>query len=212
MGIFSHATVETREERLTTDELRDIWLDGEWATFAECVRSIVTGSLQRIINDPDTEAEILQTILIRCWELPTERVQNIPNPVGFIKRVAVNEAYDTFKSGRHKYLVGSFLGEEHVKHAPDAEPIAIDRMTGDESAKEREMTIREAIRQLPPHVQRPLVLHYFHDRSVKQLAVQFGVSEGSIKMRLVRGRTQLEKLLRHTPVAPADWSWKRHVA
>ena len=57
-----------------------------------------------------------------------------------------------------------------------------------------------ALRTLPDAQRRALALHYLCDLSVESVAAETGVSTGTVKSRLSRGRAALAALLADTDV------------
>lgn len=55
--------------------------------------------------------------------------------------------------------------------------------------------LREAIRVLPEQMRTVIVFHYYHDRSVAEIAALMEVPEGTVKSWLHRGRAQLGRLI-----------------
>ena len=60
---------------------------------------------------------------------------------------------------------------------------------------ETHVAVVEALRRLPEAQRRALVLHHIADLSVRDVAHEMGVPEGTIKARLSRGRAALAALL-----------------
>ena len=54
----------------------------------------------------------------------------------------------------------------------------------------------DALRQLPENQRVVIVLHYFADRRVDQIADELGIAEGTVKSRLSRGREALATMLK----------------
>lgn len=55
--------------------------------------------------------------------------------------------------------------------------------------------MREAVQSLPPRLRQPVLLFYFADLSVAQVARQVGRSEGAVKRDLHDARSRLATLL-----------------
>jgi RNA polymerase sigma-70 factor (ECF subfamily) len=61
----------------------------------------------------------------------------------------------------------------------------------------------EALRKVPAEQRRALVLYHLCDLSVAQIAAETGVSAGTVKARLARGRAALAPYLQDTVEAAA---------
>lgn len=55
--------------------------------------------------------------------------------------------------------------------------------------------LRQALMALPDQQRAVIALHYLEDMSVADTARVLGVSDGTVKTQLVRGRSRLSKLL-----------------
>ncbi len=74
--------------------------------------------------------------------------------------------------------------------------------TGLEDAQQAEM-LRRAVLALPGKYRDAVTLYYFHEESVPSAALSLGVPEGTLKVRLHRGRELLRKKMskgRATPL------------
>jgi RNA polymerase sigma-70 factor, ECF subfamily len=60
------------------------------------------------------------------------------------------------------------------------------------------VAVTEALRQLPEDQRRVIVLHHIGDLSVREIAAELRVPEGTVKARLSRGRARLRTLLDET--------------
>lgn len=59
----------------------------------------------------------------------------------------------------------------------------------------RDITVREAVRALPDRLRMAVMLHYFADLTVAQVAAQLGKSEGAVKRELWDARQRLAAIL-----------------
>jgi RNA polymerase sigma-70 factor, ECF subfamily len=78
-------------------------------------------------------------------------------------------------------------------------PTPVDRSAGPEAAsperREHDPELIEALSQLDPSYRMPLVLHYYADLSLEQVAMSLNVSVPAIKSRLHRARALLRNTL-----------------
>lgn len=63
--------------------------------------------------------------------------------------------------------------------------------------KEKSVMIKEAIKELNSHYQEVILLYYFADFDIKEIAEMIDTPEGTIKTWLDRARKELEKILPH---------------
>lgn len=55
--------------------------------------------------------------------------------------------------------------------------------------------LHAALARLEPEVRQVVILHYWHDRTCREIAEEVGRPDGTIKAWLARGRAQLRRLL-----------------
>lgn len=78
--------------------------------------------------------------------------------------------------------------------------------TDTHETEDRAARLRELIELLPERYRRTLVLFYFEDRSVGEVARQLGCPEGTVKTTLFRARAQLAELLQRRGLHdPEHW-------
>ena len=68
----------------------------------------------------------------------------------------------------------------------------------------------EALRRLPLPMREVVVLHHCLDLPVETVATQTGVSVGTVKSRLARGRERLAELLAPDPSPESKQEEERH--
>jgi RNA polymerase sigma-70 factor (ECF subfamily) len=64
-----------------------------------------------------------------------------------------------------------------------------------DAAEELHARLTAALAELKPEDAQVLVLRYLHDRTNAEIATLFGVSRGTVAIRLFRSRRRLRKLL-----------------
>jgi RNA polymerase sigma-70 factor (ECF subfamily) len=130
--------------------------------------------------------DVLQTIflgLIRR-EVPPDLARNAE---GYFYRAAVNMSLNKIRSRRRQRLVDD---DEALERAEpnNSKPL------GSHELLNRELY--DAIAKLNPDHAQILILRYMHDKSDAEIAKIFGVSRGTIAVKLFRSRARLRKLLR----------------
>ncbi len=60
----------------------------------------------------------------------------------------------------------------------------------------RKQQLRDLVELLPERLRRVLLLYYYEERSVSEVACMLGCAEGTVKTTLFRGRAALSELLR----------------
>ena len=126
-----------------------------------------------IAGDWEVAREITQDAFVqvlRHWE----KVRAMESPGGWTRRVAIRRAV----RARSRAVRGRAL----VRLAATA-PV------GDADATD--VDVHRAVLALPGRQRAAIVLRYFDDRSVAEIAALLGCSEGAVKTHLARGRRTL---------------------
>ncbi len=135
---------------------------------------------------PETDvADVMQEVYLAVYrDLYT--IKEPQAALGWIKRVAFHKSMDYFRRMGKAVLTETdtetvSYGQEETLRMPE------DVMEREESGR----LIRELIGELPEEYRRVLILHYFLECSVAEIARETGVPEGTVKTRLYRARKEL---------------------
>lgn len=101
----------------------------------------------------------------------------------YLGRAVENKTYDIFRKQKRQRR------EEEKKRGDDRGHGLVADHVADRS------TFRWALAQLPERVRTVLVLYYFEDRSVPEIAAHMDTAEGTVKSQLSRGREKLRRML-----------------
>jgi RNA polymerase sigma-70 factor (ECF subfamily) len=87
-------------------------------------------------------------------------------------------------------------------------------VAGETEISERDRLVRDALLELPEDYQRVLALKHFEELPVETIAEVLDIPEGTVKIRLMRGRQRLRKILEarypeHFEGAPAHEAARR---
>lgn len=137
--------------------------------------------LTMMTGDRERAADVLQEAYARAWQR-WSRVSGLGDPVAWVRTVAWRIAVSQHRR--------SLVAADRLRRifAPEA---AVDRTPDTDEA----LDLMAALRLLSPEHRRALVLHEMCGLSVAQVAVESGVSEGTVKSRLSRARTALAAVL-----------------
>ncbi|GIH09678.1 hypothetical protein Rhe02_77450 [Rhizocola hellebori] len=147
--------------------------------------------------------DIAQEAFSRAWQR-WKVISHYEQPVSWVRRVATNLAHSRWRKLK---LASAYLMRQRAEDLPDLSPDHVDLVV--------------ALRTLPPVQRKAVVLHYLVDLPVGQIAEELGVSDGTVKSWLHRGRhalaAELGDEVRRTvsPPAPTELrlsSDKRRVA
>lgn len=128
----------------------------------------------------------MQEAFIRAFT----RLQYLKEPSKFgawVAAIATNLARDFFK--REKRI---FLTPEPVDYVtPDPGPSLEDQVLRREKADR----VRAALRLLPPEQYQVIILQYYYDLKLEDVAELTGTTSGTVKSRLHRARRKLYEIL-----------------
>ena len=132
----------------------------------------------RALLDSDAAAEdaVGEAVLL-AWQ-SFHRLRDPAAAKGWLVRIAINCAYgQRRKTGREVALEG--LEERPAPERPEGPG-----------------GLWEAVRALPREQRLAVILYYYDDMSVAEIARTLGVPQGTVKSRLSRGRDRLRQILR----------------
>jgi RNA polymerase sigma-70 factor (ECF subfamily) len=160
--------------------------DGFTAFFQSAYPRIV-GQLRLLTGDRASAEDLAQEAFIRAaarWR----QLARYDQPEAWVRTTAFRLAIDQLRRTRRQRRVLARLG---TRREPEAEPESQDR------------AVIEALLRLPLPLREVLVLHHCLDLPVETVAAQTGVSPGTVKSRLSRGRDRLAALLDPDASPPA---------
>jgi len=177
---------------MTTAWMDEVAADAGWARPE--VEAVITGlyvsegtNLVRLarffVDDRDAAEDLVQEAFIRLARaLP--RIKDETRRTAYLRSIVLNLARDHNRRGlvslRHQM-------RSDVSWAP----------TLDDEIAEREdqREVIAALRALPPGQRNPIVLRYYLDLPITEIAATLGLSPNTVKTQLKRGMTKLERLL-----------------
>lgn len=139
--------------------------------FARLVRSL------GVAFDPESAADAVQEAFLvadRRWK----RVASYADPIGWIRRVALNRLLNEQRNTRRR-----------------AEILSAIRPTERDATAEALVDLRSAIEKLPVQMRLSICLHYLGELSVAEVAAALDIAEGTVKSHLHDGRHRLRTLL-----------------
>ncbi|MGM0651218.1 MAG: RNA polymerase sigma factor [Bacillota bacterium] len=120
----------------------------------------------------------------------------------FIKAFqSLDQLQDQSKFGAWLTVIASNLARNYLKREkkiilteelPEISTGSTSGNTEEEALRGLEMErVRKAIRTLPPEHYQVVVLHYYHDLKIEEIASMLGIRAGTVKSRLFRAREKL---------------------
>ena len=144
-------------------------------------------SLSLMAGDREAAADAVQEAFITAHQR-WRRIERLDDPIGWIRRVAINRIHDEHRRGRRKRAAVVRLGERESA------------VVGHHEADRGDDALMAHLAALAPQQRRCAVLHYVEDLSVGQIAHTLGVAEGTVKSNLSDARAQLRSRIdRETP-------------
>lgn len=158
------------------------------ATLAERYYAPLMAFLIRVIGQAQTAEDLVQESFVRMLKY------HGPAPLTFrpwAYRIAHNLARDHFRSAAARREVATDLDEELeevlLEEPQDGERMAIQA--------EYRSQVAALLLRLPTHQREVLVLRFYHDLPLEEIAVITGAPVGTVKSRLFHGLRRARQLL-----------------
>jgi RNA polymerase sigma-70 factor (ECF subfamily) len=173
----------------TDDEVIVRCLDGardDFRLLVERYGDAVFGTVYLMTHDRSLAEELTQETFVKAWRgLPGFRTGEPFRP--WLMRIAVNQVV-SHKRRRFLAIVPlpeSDYGLPRSEHSPEATAIL-----ADDGGR-----LRQAIAELPGDQRRAVVLRYYADLSIPEIAAATGWPEGTVKSRLHRALERMKTVL-----------------
>jgi RNA polymerase sigma-70 factor (ECF subfamily) len=131
-------------------------------------------------NDPEIAADAVQEAFVKA-HLHWRRIQHYDDPVGWIRRVAINRLRDDHRRQSRKGVALERLASE-----PQVESV---------EQREFDSNIQEILAQLPRQQRIAVALFYVDELSIAEVAAALKVTEGAVKSYLHQGRARLRSVV-----------------
>ena len=153
--------------------------------LVEKYRQVMFGTAYLMTKDRGFAEDAMQEALIQMWKhLPSLR-QDV-SLKAWLVRIVVNEV----NWQRRKKQVPTVPLDDVPDIADDCDDIATTMVRNEDH-----QSLRRALVLLPSEVRQTVVLRYFSDLTVPEIAKVMGKSEGTIKSRLSRALLRLSQIL-----------------
>lgn len=154
--------------------------EAEFAALYRARFADLSGQLYAFVGDAGDANDLVQEAFVRAWQR-WGTVGEYADPAAWVRRVAWNLALN-----RHRRQALFRRWARWLDQEPDPHP------TG---GADNRVVLVAALRRLPPHLRRALVLHYLADLSIAEIADETRAAVGTVKSWLHRGRTELANQL-----------------
>lgn len=169
---------------------------GDQAAFTELfdlTHRAIYRTIRSMVRDEDLVWDIHQDTYLRAFK-GLDKLENEASFFPWLRRIAVNVTAKTMAK-RVPLPFSELGGEEDVApELPDPNPetqpeLALDR-------KETSRMVREILSSLPEAQQMIVGMRYYEELPVEEIAALLGVTQGTVKTQLHRGRKRIETAVR----------------
>ena len=140
------------------------------------------------VKDWSAAEEVVQDVFL-AYAKNSHRFEERSSLKTYLVKITIHKSHDYLRSWKRKWQ--QFTQSKTFSHSIETEKI-ID---------EEKQTLVQGLLQLPIHYREVLILYYYDDYNIPEIASILKVSENTIKTRLARGRNKLKQLLQ-------DQSWE----
>ncbi len=138
------------------------------------------------VDDRDAAEDLVQEAFIRLAR-SLHRINDESRRTAYLRSIVLNLARDHNRRG--------LVSLRHQMRSDAAwAPTVDDEIAGREDQRQ----VIAALRELPPGQRNPIVLRYYLDLPIMEIAATLGVSPNTVKTQLQRGMANLERLLGDT--------------
>lgn len=142
------------------------------------------------VKDWTAAEEIVQDVFL-AYHFQQERFRNESSLKTYLVKITIHKSHDYLRSwsAKKRQFVESF----HLRTAERSSEYVV-------MVENERQILLEALWKLPLKYREVLILHYYDDYKIKEMAEIIGISENTVKTRISRGRTKLKELLE-----PEQW-------
>lgn len=144
----------------------------------------------RLLNDPDEAADIVQESFVKCYEV-LETFRGESKFSTWLYRIVYRKSLDRLKAIKRK-RTEAFEESSGALLLQEDDGNAVQLMM----KAERKELVKSAIAQLKPEEQTLILLYYFEESSIKEIAEVLDLGMENVKVRLFRTRKKLHNLLK----------------
>lgn len=147
----------------------------------------------RFVGDKDVSSDIVQDTMIRFY-INKDSYKSFARFSTWIYTIASNLAKNELKRRKRKKLLSLSSGDEE-QQIDIKDQAATPDIIADSGIKNE--IIQKALSKVKPVYREVVILRDVQDLSYEEIAEITGLSIGTVKSRINRGRTQLQKLLKN---------------
>lgn len=153
----------------------------------------LTNFVYRFVGDKDTSVDIVQDTMIRFY-MNKDSYKSFAKFSTWIYTIATNLAKNELKRRKRKKLL-SIFGDDDEQIIELKDNSVLPDVAADSEIKNK--IIQEALNKVKKVYREVVILRDIQDLSYEEIAEITGLSIGTVKSRINRGRAQLQELLKH---------------
>lgn len=147
-------------------------------------RSIYQFCYRRLNGDADIAADITQDVFLKLLE-NIQAVRMLGKFQNYLLTIAVNTCNNYFKKEKPIYV------DLEILEMVDETDSSLEKVI----RKESRNAIRRAITELPDYQKEVIILRFYHDLKIKEIAAITNASIPTVKSRLQQGLKKLQRYL-----------------
>ncbi|MED4206491.1 sigma-70 family RNA polymerase sigma factor [Neobacillus mesonae] len=170
---------ENRAELRNSNEYRDEWLEWFMNEYGERLTKLAYG----YVKDWGIAQDVVQDVFVICYRQYNQAI-NVEFLKAWVYRITINRCKDVLKSSFIKrILLNNHISKIDHDSSPERELLARD---------EKEQ-LAQFVLKLPLKYREVIILCYYEELSVTEIAALLDLNQNTVKTRLKRGRELLKK-------------------
>ena len=152
------------------------------------IEARMMGIVSRIVGPTDEANDVFQEVLAEVWER-LAKIDSHPNPHAYILRVCISQSHEALRRRRRLRQREQVSASNDLAkaQAPATEKPSLDPESID--------LLYDAIRSLPPHQGKAILLRIADDTSYEAIGSILGCSEAAARSHVSKGKDRLRKIL-----------------
>lgn len=166
-------------------------LNGDTAAFrylVEQYRDMVFTLALKIVGTKEEAEDVAQEVFVKCYK-SLNSYNHKSQFATWLYRITYNHSIDTLKKNRKNKAVVALKDHLH-NHFRDSASLGDDM-----DNRMLQSLLKEAIAQLPAEDRAIIVLYYYDDQPLREIANVLGIKENHAKIKLHRIRSKLQEQL-----------------
>jgi RNA polymerase sigma-70 factor (ECF subfamily) len=135
------------------------------------------------VRDQSRAEDLVQETFMNAY-LSIHQLKDPTRPFPWLVRIVINQCLNATRKNRR---------EQPTEFLPEQRSMSTEDIYMKQS---RDKEVYASIMSLPEKFRTPIILYYFEELSILEIADALKLSEGAVKTRLSRGRDQLKIILR----------------